>query len=769
MSDTLTLRNSLNKASTPCRFCGAELCAYPSQTRIFIIENLGCANCAAQMEERIAALPGIEEASVTFATKQLRVTCAHPREMIPCFQEICSSIEPQTRLREYTRSRTPTASDIQDSSERAQAPESFVGFMSDRLCIIASAILLIAGVVCERIDAPVILTVALFVIAYLIAGGEVLWGALRNIRRGQIFDENFLMSIATIGAFAIQAFPEAVGVMLFYRIGEYFENRAIERSRAQIMDAVDMRPETVNLLPDLVFDALHDAQDNGVSAAFGAGSADVHVISASDARRGDFLLVRPGDRIPLDGRVIQGESRVDTAPVTGEPVPVRVTAGRSVISGCINGSGALVVQVENELADSMVTRILDAVEDAAANKPHIQRFITRFARVYTPIVIGIALLTALIPSLVTGDWSYWVYTALSFLVISCPCAIVLSVPLAFFAGIGAASRLGILFKGGNVIEAIRRVRVAVLDKTGTITKGDFSVQRIQVALGIRMTDDELLTLAASAEELSTHPIALSVVSAARERGLILRSPLSAEERLGKGIVAHIRTLDGTEQTVVCGNRNLLEEAGISIVDESVVVYGTEVFIGVDATFVGSLIIADTPKEDSHAAIEALRSYGIHTVMLTGDAPVSADAIAAEMGIEEVRSRLLPEQKLEELNTMRIRYGTALFVGDGINDAPVLAGADVGAAMGSGSDAAIEAADIVFMKSALSAVPQSIRIARAVGSIALQNIVFALVVKISVMVLGFVGLASLWMAIFADVGVALLCIMNSIRILYQKFV
>ena len=567
--------------------------------------------------------------------------------------------------------------------------------------------------------------------AYVILGRDVVMTAMKNLTKGHVFDENFLMSIATIGAFFIGEYPEAVGVMLFYRVGEYFEHRAVERSRSQIMDAVDLRPETVNLL---------------------VGEA-VQVIPAEEARVGDLLLVRPGDRVPLDGVVVQGESRIDTAPITGEPVPVAVAAGSNVISGCVNTSGQLIVRAEKPLSESMVTRILDSVENAAASKPKIDRFITRFARIYTPIVVAIAALTAIVPSFLTGNWDYWVYTALSFLVMSCPCALVLSVPLAFFSGIGAGSKQGILFKGGLSIEAMGKVKAVVMDKTGTITKGDFVVQK--VAGG-----HDVLKLCASCEQMSTHPIAESIVAAAKARNMELVMPDNLEEIPGRGIRV---TMDG--QVILCGNAQLLWDAGITL--DEVEEYGTVVYVAVDKQFVGYLVIADTLKEGAKAAVQRLKQCGISTVMLTGDGEATAKAVARETGIEEVHAKLLPYEKLEKLRTVRAEKGAAMFVGDGINDAPVLAGADVGAAMGSGADAAIEAADVVFMTSSVDAIPESLKIARQTNMIAWQNVVFALAVKAIVMVLGLMGYASMWLAVFADSGVAMLCVLNSIRLLYKK--
>ena len=570
-----------------------------------------------------------------------------------------------------------------------------------------------------------------FILAYVILGGNVLKTAFRNLTKGHVFDENFLMSVATLGAFLIGEAPEAVGVMLFYRVGEYFEHRAVERSRSQIMEAVDLRPEVVQLVE---------------------GEA-VREIPARDARVGDLLLVRPGDRIPLDGTVVSGESRIDTAPITGEAVPVRVVAGDPVISGCVNTVGQLVIRAEKPLSESMVTRILNSMENAAASKPKVERFISRFARIYTPIVVAAAAATAVIPSVITGDWGYWVYTALTFLVMSCPCALVLSVPLAFFAGIGAGSKQGILFKGGQVMEAMKNVKAVVLDKTGTLTRGDFKVQKIVGGM-------QLLQLCASVEQYSTHPIAQSIVEAAKDNKLELYKVEELEELPGLGIRA---TYMGSR--ILCGNSKLLQQHGVKF--DTIPGGGTQVLVASDDRFLGMLVIDDTLKGDAESAVRQLRQSGVEVAMLTGDAQSAAKAVADKVGIRRIHAGLLPGQKLEHLQQIRQEIGAAMFVGDGINDAPVLAGADVGAAMGSGADAAIEAADVVFMTSDMEAVPRALQIARDTGKIAWQNVVFVLSIKLVVMILGLCGYASMWLAVFADSGVAMLCVLNSIRMLYKK--
>ena len=577
------------------------------------------------------------------------------------------------------------------------------------------------------------------IIAYLLLGGKIVLTALKNLAKGHVFDENFLMTIATLGAFAIQAWEESVGVMFFYRVGEYFEHRAVEKSRGQIMAAVDMRPEVVNKI-------VND---------------EVQIIPAADAKVGDILLVRVGDRIPLDGMVVEGESLVDTSPVTGEPVPVKCSVGDEVVSGCVNTYGMLKLRVEKVLAESIVTKILDSVENAAASKPAIDKFITRFARIYTPFVVAVALLTAVVPSLVTGEWEKWIYTALTFLVISCPCALVLSVPLAFFSGIGAGSKLGILFKGGVAMEALKNIKAVVMDKTGTVTKGNFVVQSISAVEG--MDEKELLQICAGAELVSAHPIAASVVVAAKEQGLELELPEKFEELAGEGLVAYYG-----KDVVLCGNAKLLQRHAVDLEGYIEAESGSEVLVAFNAKYLGQLLVSDTLKEDATVAVKMLKSQGLVTAMLTGDGDREAKAIAKTVGIDEVRAKLLPQEKLQELQSLREKYGAVMFVGDGINDAPVLAGANVGAAMGSGADAAIEAADVVFMNSEMTSIPKAINIAKETGNIAWQNVIFALGVKAVIMVAGLLGYASMWAAVFADTGVAMLCVMNSVRILYKKF-
>ena len=699
--------------------------------KVYLVKNLDCANCGAKIERALNELPEVEAATLTFTTKKLKVTAKDYKGLLEKMQAICDKIEDGVVLEEGGDREALGA------KEKAAQAEASSNNKQALLEIVVGGIIFIAtewlGVVPEAYHLYAL------IFAYLLLGGRIVLAAVKNIAKGKVFDENFLMTVATLGAFAIQAWEEAVGVMFFYRVGEYFEERAVEKSRGQIMAAVDMRPEVVNLLVD----------------------NEVKVIPAADAKVGDVLLVRVGDRIPLDGVVVDGESLLDTSPVTGEPVPVKRVRGDEVVSGCVNTSAMLTMRVEKVLEESMVTKILDSVENAAASKPTVEKFITRFSRVYTPCVVAAAILTAIVPSLVTGDWEKWIYAALTFLVISCPCALVLSVPLAFFSGIGAGSKYGILFKGGVAIEGLRKIAAVVLDKTGTVTKGNFVLQKLRVAKGV--TEQALLQICAGAEQVSTHPIAVSVVDAAQERGLHLVRPDKFEELAGEGLVAYYG-----EDVVLCGNTKLLERFGVSLEDYREVESGSEVLVAKNFKYLGQLVINDTLKEDAKAAVAMLKAQGLVTAMLTGDSKREAEAIAKEAGIDEVRAKLLPQEKLQELNRLRDKYGPVMFVGDGINDAPVLAGANVGAAMGSGADAAIEAADVVFMNSEMTSIPKAIALAKETTRIAWQNVGFALGVKAVIMVAGLLGYASMWAAVFADTGVAMLCVLNSIRILYKKF-
>ncbi|HBA97132.1 MAG TPA: heavy metal translocating P-type ATPase [Lachnospiraceae bacterium] len=757
----------------------------------YSISGIDCANCAAKLESRMNGLPEVNSVILTFATGKLLVDADDLDKALPALRELADKMEPGTVIEDLKKAgkRTTEHSGHHHSHsghecgcgcshdehghehehdhsghhhghsghecscgcshdghehhhEHDKSPKTGIAaIFSDEkqefIEIGSGIVFFTAALVIEYYIRNPLIYIPAFVIAYLILGGNVLLTAGKNLFRGKVFDENFLMGIATIGAFVIGEYPEAAGVMLFYRIGELFEDIAVGRSRKQIMEAVDMRPEVVRLVKD------------GKSV----------LCDPEDVKPGDILEVRAGDRIPLDGEITKGSSRIDTSAVTGEPVPVSVNEGSHVLSGCVNVSGVIYLKVEKPLEESMASRILEAVENAAASKPQIDRFITKFAAIYTPLVVLAAVITAVVPSLITGNWNYWVYTALTFLVISCPCALVLSVPLSFFAGIGAGSKKGILFKGGVALETLAGVKAVVMDKTGTVTEGNFNVADI-IPDGI--SREQLLAYAGCAESLSTHPIAASIMKEVNNSGIKVPEALDIKEIPGKGMEVMLN--DGK---ILCGNRQLLESDNIKMPASTSDVYGTEVFIAFNGKYAGCIIINDTIKRDSKEAVSDMKKYGMWTAMLTGDAEENARSVADIAGINDVYARQMPEDKLNNLVKIRQEHGAVMFIGDGINDAPVLAGADVGAAMGSGADAAIEAADVVFMNSNLSAVPESIKIAKITKKIAMENVIGALAIKAIVMVLGFAGIASMWMAVFADSGVAMLCVLNAIRILFNK--
>lgn len=592
---------------------------------------------------------------------------------------------------------------------------------------------------------PVLVNAGIFLVAYLFIGKDVLLTAGKNILRGKIFDENFLMAIASIGAFLIGEYPEAVAVMLFYQVGEYMQGRAVANSRKSISALMDIRPDTANKIT----------------------AEGVHVVAAEEVRVGDTILIKAGEKVPLDGIVSEGSSAMDTRALTGESLPRDVKVGSLVLSGSINGQGLLQVKVTKEFSESTASKIIELVQNASSKKARTENFITKFAGYYTPAVVGVAAALALIPpfALGIGSFSEWLYRALVFLVISCPCALVISIPLGFFGGIGAASSKGILVKGGNFLEALYAVDTVIFDKTGTLTNGIFKVTNIINQNGF--TKEDVLLYGAYAEYHSTHPIAVSIKNRylensadAIEEGIIT----GLTERIGYGIKVMVGG-----NSVLAGNRRLMEEEGIRIVPEDEV--GTVVYIAVDGSFAGAIVISDEAKADSEKAIEGLHGIGVKTIaMFTGDSRKIAEKIGHELKIDEIYSELLPHQKVEALELIYEKRksqigkaGKIIFVGDGINDAPVLARADIGIAMGGvGSDAAIEAADIVIMNDEPSKLITAIRIARKTRIIVWQNIAFALGVKGIVLLLGALGYATMWEAVFADVGVAILAVMNSVR-------
>jgi Cd2+/Zn2+-exporting ATPase len=609
--------------------------------------------------------------------------------------------------------------------------------------LVIGALVFAAGMVIARILPAELyhyIRLAVFIAAYLILGGNVILGALKNIARGQVFDENFLMSIATIGAFAIGEYPEAAGVMLFYQVGELFQALAVKRSKKSITTLMDIRPDYANLIKD----------------------GSIEKVAPDTVRPGDTIIVKPGEKIPLDGIVAEGVSMLDTSALTGESVPRKAEAGDAVLSGSVNQSGVLTIEVTKTFGESTVSKIINLVENASGKKAKTENFITAFARYYTPVVVALALLIAVLsPLFFGGIWRDWINRGLIFLVISCPCALVLSIPMSFFAGIGRAAREGILVKGGNYLEAFNNLETVVFDKTGTLTKGVFKVTSVEPAPGF--SDDTLLEMAAHAEAFSNHPIAASVME---EYPKIDRNTLSDyTEIAGHGVSVN---LNG--RTILAGNHKLMAKADIDFQESQSI--GTKVYVASDGVFAGCVVISDETKPDSRNAISALKAKGVQkTVMLTGDNPHIAGAIAAELMLDEVYSGLLPHEKVEKvelLNGNKSNKGKLAFVGDGINDAPVLAMADIGVAMGGlGSDAAIEAADVVLMTDEPSKICDAIDIARFTKKIVWQNIIFVLTVKGVFLTLGAFGIATMWEAVFADVGVSLIAVLNSMRIMRLK--
>ena len=577
-----------------------------------------------------------------------------------------------------------------------------------------------------------------FLVSFTIVGGDVVIRAVKNIFHGNVFDENFLMSLATIGAFFVGDFPEAVAVMLFYQVGELFQSYAVDKSRKSIAELMDIRPDYANV----------------------KRGEEVLRLDPDEVKIGDIIVIKAGEKIPLDGKVIEGSSMIDTKALTGESVPREAGAGNEVLSGCININGVLTVEVTKEFGESTVSKILDLVENASSKKSKSEQFITKFARYYTPAVVIVAAFLAILPPLLMNGATFrvWIYRALSFLVVSCPCALVISIPLSFFGGIGGASRKGILVKGSNYMEALAQAETFVFDKTGTLTKGVFKVRRIHP---VGITQEELLEYTAYAESFSNHPISLSLKEAYAKE-IDNRRIANIEETAGQGVTAEV-----DQKKVSAGNRKLMEKLGIDY--DKTDFTGTVVHVAIDGSYAGYIIIADEIKEDSAGAIQKLKANGIKkTVMLTGDAKGTANQVAEELGIDQVYAELLPTDKvaiMEDLLAQKSAKGKLAYVGDGINDAPVLARADIGIAMGGlGSDAAIEAADIVIMTDEPSKLITAIKVSKKTLKIALQNTVFAIGVKVIVLILSAFGIATMWAAVFADVGVAVLAIINSFRAL-----
>lgn len=724
----------------------------------FIIEGLDCANCAGKIEAKAAQLQGVEESTMQFATKTLRLGTVEPdiQKVRQALQAVVDQIEPgaTVQLRNGRQAAaapgaTVCCEDGHCASEQ-QGHEDAAGHghdhghehahgqdgQNDRLFFIrmgAGALLYAIGTF-----APLhaYVRVVLFLSAYLLVGYDILLSAFRNILRGQVFDENFLMSVASLCAFAIGEYVEGGAVMLFYQIGEWFQGRAVRRSRQNIADLMNIRPDIAHVQR-------------------GGGWQDM---DPAQVQAGEIILVKPGERVALDGVIMQGSASLDTMALTGESVPRDVGPGSQALSGMVNTNGLLQIQVLRPFAESTASRILEMVENASYRKAKTERFITRFSRIYTPIVVFAALLLAVIPPLLLGQpWGEWIRRACVFLVISCPCALVISIPLGFFGGIGAASSKGILVKGASTLETLLDVRAVAMDKTGTLTHGSFSVGGVYPAGGVE--EKELTRLASIAEHHSLHPIAQSIRRAFGDQG----EPEKVEEIAGHGIRA---VIDG--QTVLAGNWEWFRSEGIVCPQ----VAGTVVHIAKNGRYMGCIAVADRPRPESAEAIAMLRRAGVNRVaMLTGDTGAAAQPVADSVGIDEVYAGLLPGDKVDVVETLMQAQGPKgklAFIGDGINDAPVLARADVGVAMGAlGSDAAIEAADVVLMHDDPRSLATAIRIARRTHRIVTQNIVLALGVKGIVLVLGAVGIANMWLAVFADVGVSLLAVFNAMRVLRMK--
>lgn len=687
--------------------------------RKYTLNGLDCPNCAAKIEREVAALPAVSSATVDLMTQSLTVEAAgEEAALTAAITTIVHAHEPEVTVQLAGAKSIPAGGD--DGSVIGRVWRLVGGGV-----VFVAALMLLW----QAFPKPVWLT--LLVAAYILLGCDVVWRAIRNIGKGQVFDENFLMSLSSIGAFVIGEYPEAVAVMLFYQVGELCQDLAVRRSRRRIAALMDIRPDEAVVWRD---DTWQTVTPEAVAV-------------------GEHIRVVAGEKLPLDGVVVEGFAALDTKALTGEALPREVGVGDEVLSGCIDQSGVLTVEVTKPFAQSTVSKILELVENASARKARTEQFITAFARVYTPIVVALAVLLALLPPLFVGDFAQWIHRGFVFLVISCPCALVISVPLSFFGGIGAASAQGILVKGGNVLEALARVSTAVFDKTGTLTKGAFAVSAVCPAA---LTREELLSLAAAAERFSTHPIARCIASAG-ESDVV---HTAYEELAGKGVRAQLG-----RETVLVGNAVLMAENGVKIVRPEQ--DGTVVYVAKGGVFGGCIVVADAVKADSAEAIALLRASGVRTVMLTGDSPAAAAAVADTIGIDEVKAGLLPAQKVEQVEALRTQLcgGTIAFVGDGINDAPVLALADVGVAMGGvGADAAVEAADVVLMTDEPSKFVQAIAIARRTGAIARQNIVLTLIVKVLFLILGALGLVGMWGAVFADVGVALLAVANAMRVL-----
>ncbi len=716
--------------------------------QVYKLEGLCCPNCAMKIEKRMEEIQGFDDVSLNFATQTLTfVSDKKHHNYTELIQHEVNGIEDgvvvQLKVKDHIHHHVDEAIHDHDGQDNDYGHDHGHSHgagevkLTTWLRLGIGAVLFVMGI---AVALPATVALVVYLVGYLIIGGDVLLRAAKNIKRGKVFDENFLMAVATIGAFAIREYPEAVAVMLFYQIGELFQDIAVSKSRASIASLMDIRPDVAWLKVD----------------------GDIKQVAAASVDVGDIICVKPGERIPLDGVVVGGKSLIDTSALTGESVPRSIGIDDTALSGAVNQSAVIDIKTTKLYGDSTVARILDLVENATNKKAETEKFITKFARYYTPAVVYMALALAIIPPIFIEGATFadWIHRALIFLVVSCPCALVISIPLGFFGGIGGASRHGILIKGSNYLEALHDVDTVVFDKTGTLTKGVFKVTEVKTSKS--MTESDIINLAAKIEAHSNHPIGKSIVKASTN-DVTIEDANDVKELSGRGLVGFV---DGRE--VAVGNSKLMQEYDIEVPEVTAV--GTVAYVASEKTYVGYIVISDEVKEDSAGgAIAALKASGIKSiVMLTGDHKSVADVIGSELGIDDIRSELLPHEKVEALETIldnKVK-GKTIFVGDGINDAPpVLARADVGVAMGGvGSDAAIEAADVVLMTDEPSKLVDALRVAKRTRNIVWQNIAFAMIVKGIVLILGAGGIATMWEAVFADVGVALIAIINAMRII-----
>lgn len=690
-----------------------------------ILEGLNCANCAGKIERYSNEIEGVE-ARLNFTTKELSLDIqGDSEEVIKKVKKIVKELEPDVEVK-LKNSKEKNIKKKSNFKEELKKPKN--------VQVIIGIAFFISGLLYSTLK-PVGLI--LFIIAYILIGRDVVTKAFKNLLGGRVFDENFLMTIATLGAFVIGEYPEAVAVMLFYKVGEAMQGIAVNKSRSSIADLMDINPEFANIFI------------SGIEKK----------VSPEKVKVGDIIIIKPGEKIPLDGIIIEGKSSLNTVALTGESIPRDVFENDKVLSGFINQTGVLKVKVEKEFGESTVSKILDLVENASSKKSKAENFITKFARYYTPVVVLIAFLMCLVPPFITGEeFSVWIYKGLSFLVVSCPCALVISIPLSYFGGIGGASRKGILVKGANYLDVLKDVDTVVFDKTGTLTKGNFKVTNVK-AYG-KYSEKEVLMYCAYGESSSNHPIAKSILEHFKE-DINKEKVKSYKEISGKGISAKI---DG--QDVLLGNSKLMKDNNIEFIEQESI--GTNIYIAINNEFAGCIVISDEIKEDAISGINKIKSIGIkETVMLTGDNKEVANNIAGKLKIDSVYADLLPQNKVEIFEEI-CKNKKAAFVGDGINDAPVLARADVGIAMGGlGSDAAIEAADVVIMTDEISKISEAVKISKFTFKIVIENIVLALGIKLIVLALVTIGLSTMWEAVFADVGVTLLAVLNSMRVLKLK--